>query len=210
MHYKQLQREKKIASKIERPLGFDERAPLSAFSPGMEVTGVVISMTNFGVYVDVGTECDGLLHISQITRDFFVEHPRQVFTPGDEVTVRVRSTSTELKKMQLTMLNLDADEIEDDDDEERIPLSEIETDDELWGVLKRVTDYGAFVEVGAEVDGFLHFMDHPSWDNGSHPSEFMERGQRVRVWVSDVDREQRRIKLTGNRPTDLPGPRVEF
>jgi small subunit ribosomal protein S1 len=210
MHFKTLQQEKKVASKIERPLGFDERAPLSAFSPGMEVTGVVISMTGFGVYVDVGTECDGLLHISQITRDFFVEHPRQVFTPGDEITVKVRSTSTELKKMQLTMLNVEADQIEDDDGEERIPLNEIEADDELWGVLKRVTDYGAFVEVGAEVDGFLHFMDHPAWENGSHPSEFMKRGQRVRVWVVDVDREQRRVKLTGNRPTHLPGPRVEF
>lgn len=210
MHFKELQQQKKRDSKIERPLGFDERAPLAAFFPGMEVTGVVISMTNFGVYVDVGTECDGLLHISQITREFFVEHPRQVFTPGDEVTVKVRSTSPELKKMQLTMLNVEVDELEDNDSEERIPLTDIEADDELWGVMKRVTDYGAFVEVGAEVDGFMHFMDHPSWENGSHPSEFMNRGQRVRVWVSDVDREQRRIKLTGNRPTHLPGPRIEF
>jgi small subunit ribosomal protein S1 len=210
MTFKKLQQDKKSESKVERPLGFDERAPLSAFSQGMEVTGVVISMTNFGVYVDVGTECDGLLHVSQMTRDFFVEHPRQLFTPGDEVTVKVKSTSTELKKMHLTMLNVKADETDDDDDEERIPLTEIEADDELWGVLKRVTDFGSFVEVGAEVDGFMHFMDHPSWENGSHPSEFMVAGQRVRVWVVDVNRDQRRVKLTGNRPTHLPGPRVEF
>lgn len=212
MTFKKLQQEKKRASRIERPLGFDERAPLTAFFPGMEITGVVISMTNYGAYVDVGTECDGLLHISQITRDFFVEHPRQVLSPGDEVTVKVRSVSPELKKMQLTMLALDADEMEnnDDDDEARISLNEIQIDDELWGVLKRVTDFGAYVEVGAEVDGFLHFMDHPSWDDGSHPSAFMERGQRVRLWVADVDTQQRRIKLTGNRPTHLPGPRVEF
>lgn len=208
MHFKKQQQEKKRASRVERPLGFDERAPLTAFFPGLEVTGVVISMTDYGVYVDVGTECDGLLHVSQITRDFFVEHPRQVFTPGDEVTVKVRSTSPELKKMHLTMLDLDP--AEQDDDDERIPLAEIEIDDELWGVLKRVTDYGAYVEVGAEVDGFLHFMDHPSWDDGSHPSQFMERGQRVRVWVSDLDRKQRRIKLTGNRPQHLPGPRFEI
>ena len=211
MHFKKLQQEKKRASRIERPLGFDERAPLAAFFPGMEVTGVVISLTNYGVYVDVGTECDGLLHISQITRDFFVEHPRQVFTPGEEVTVKVRSVSPELKKMHLTMLDLEDTDLMDDDedDEDRIPLDEIEVDDELWGVLKRVTDYGSYVEVGAEVDGFLHFMDHPLWDGGNQPSDFMERGQRVRVWVSDLDKEQRRIKLTANRPTHLPGPRYE-
>jgi small subunit ribosomal protein S1 len=211
MQFKKLQQEKKRASRVERPLAFDERAPLSAFFPGMEVTGVVISLTNFGAYIDVGTECDGLLHISQITRDAFIEHPRQAFTPGDEVTVKVRSVSPELKKMHLTMLTVDEGGLDDKaDDGERISLSEIEQDDELWGVLKRVTDFGAYVEVGAEVDGFLHFMDHPSWDEGAHPSKFMEAGQRVRVWVSDRNLEQRRIKLTGNRPTHLPGPRLEF
>lgn len=209
MHFKKAQQDKKRASKVERPLGFDERAPLSAFFPGMELTGVVISMSNYGAYVDVGTECDGLLHVSQITRDYFVEHPRQVFSPGDEVIVKVRRVSPELKKMQLTMLD-QIEEEDDSSDEDRIPLSDLEVDDELWGELKRVTDYGAYVEVGAEVDGFMHFMDHPLWDDGAAPADIMERGQRVRIWISDIDKSQRRIKLTGNRPTHLPGPRVEF
>ena len=212
MHFKKLQQEKKRNSSIERPLGFHERAPLSAYTPGMEVTGTVISLTKYGAYVDVGTECDGLLHISQITRDFFVEHPRQALTPGDEILVKVRSTSPELKKMQLTMLDMKESLNQDDDDdgEERIELDEIEPDDELWGQLKRVTDFGAYVEVGAVVDGFLHFMDHPLWEDGREPSEFMQSGDRVRVWVSDVDLDQRRIKLTANRPSGLPGPRREM
>ena len=212
MEFQRMQREKKLASRVERPLGFDERAPLSAYFPGMECTGVVISLTNYGAYIDVGTECDGLLHVSQITRDFFVEHPRQVLTPGEEVTVKVRSASPELKKMHLTMLDFDAEQSDEDDDDdvERIPLTEMEPDDELWGELKRITDYGAYVEVGAEVDGFLHFMDHPLWVDGMHPSEFMQKGDRVRIWVSDVDQGQRRIKLTANRPQQLPGPRREI
>jgi small subunit ribosomal protein S1 len=209
MHFKKAQQEKRQDSRVERPLGFHERAPLSAYLPGMEVTGTVISLTNYGAYVDVGTECDGLLHISQITRDFFVEHPRQALTPGDEVMVKVRMASPELKKMQLTMLDMEESlNLEDeDDDEQRIQLDEIEVDDELWGELKRVTDFGAYVEVGAAVDGFLHFMDHPLWDDGCHPSEIMQNGDRVRVWVSDVDMSQRRIKLSANRPSTLPGPR---
>jgi small subunit ribosomal protein S1 len=210
MHFKKLQQDKKRDSRVERPLGFDERVPLTAYIPGMEVTGVVISLTKYGAYVDVGTECDGLLHISQITRDFFVEHPRQVLTPGDEITVKVSSASPELKKMHLTMLNVENIEVDDDDGEEKIPLSEVEQDDELWGQLKRVTAFGAYVEVGAEVDGFLHFMDHPSWEDGMHPSEFMHIGDRVRVWVADVDTEQRRVRLSANRPSHLPGPRREL
>jgi small subunit ribosomal protein S1 len=210
MVFKEKQREKKQSSRIERPLGFDERVPLTAFFPGMEVTGVVISLTKFGAYVDVGSECDGLLHVSQITRDFFVEHPRQVLTPGDEVTVKVRQVSPELKKMQLTMLEARTEFEMEDDAKGRIYLSELGVDDELWGELKRVTDYGAYVEVGAEVDGFLHFMDHPLWSEGMQPSQFMSAGERVRVWVADVDITQRRVRLTASRPQHLPGPRREI
>ena len=216
MYVKEKQREKKRASRIERPMGLEERVPLTAYFPGMELTGTVISLTSFGAYVDVGTECDGLLHISQITRDFFVEHPRQVLSPGDRVTVKVRQASPELKKLQLTMLGTSGAnpltmEEEEDDDDDRIPLSDLEIDDELWGELKRVTDFGAYVEVGAEVDGFLHFMDHPLWDDNMHPSEFMKVGERVRVWVADIDTvEKRRIRLTANRPASLPSPRFEF
>lgn len=214
MFVKEQQREKKQASKVQRPLPFDDRTPLSALIPGMEMTGVVISLTKFGAYVDIGSECDGLLHVSQISRDVFVEHPRQILTPGDEVVVRVRSTNSEKKKLHLSMLSQDVvnEETNEENAKNRIPLVDLQVDDELWGELKRVTDFGAYVEVGAEVDAFLHFMDHPAfgWSKGSHPSEFMSVGDRVRIWVSDLDFEQRRIKVTANRPTYLPGPRRDL
>lgn len=199
---------------VQRPLKFSDRTPLSALLPGMEMSGLVISLTQFGAYIDVGTECDGLLHISQMARDVFVQHPRQLMTPGETISVRVRSTNPELKKLHLTMLPPEvlAAEMEDADDDERIRLEDLQVDDELWGQLRRVTDYGAYIEVGAVVDGFLHFMDHPAfgWSNGEHPSEYMEVGERVRIWVSDIDTERNRIKLTANRPQHLPGPRREI
>jgi transcriptional accessory protein Tex/SPT6 len=214
MFVKEQQREKKRASKVQRPLPFDDRTPLTALIPGMEVTGIVISLTKFGAYIDIGTECDGLLHVSQISRDVFVEHPKQILRPGDEVMVRVRSTNPEKKKLHLSMLPEDIlrEETSDDFAKNRIPLLDIQVDDELWGEFKRITDFGAYVEVGAEVDAFLHFMDHPAfgWSKGSHPSEFMKAGDRVRIWVSDLDFEQRRIKVTANRPPYLPGPRREL
>jgi len=215
MFVKKEQQKKKRASRVKRPTPLDQRTPLSELTPGMELTGTVISLVNFGAYIDVGTECDGLLHISQISRDVFVEHPKQVLTPGDEVTVRVRAASPELKKLQVTMLPMELVELEREKREEledRIPLEDIQIDDELWGEIVRVTDYGAYVEVGAITDGFLHFMDHPLWvdHHGSHPSEFMSVGDRIRSWVSDIDSERQRIKLTANRPNHLPGPRREF
>ena len=215
MFMKDQQRKKKKGAKVHRPLSIKDRTrtPLADMPVGAEREGTVISLTPFGAYVDVGTECDGLLHVSQISQDVFVEHPRQVLTPGDTVTVRVRSTNPDRQKLHLTML---PPEILEEEQEElatfadRIPLEDIQVDDELWGQIKRVTDFGAYVEVGAIVDGWLHFMDHPRWDGGMVPSDFMARSDRVRVWVSDVDREQKRLKLTAHRPTHLPGPRREF
>lgn len=215
MFYKEQQRAKARASRVVRPIPLDEsRTPLDQLQPGQELPGTVISLTKFGAYVDVGSQCDGLLHISQISNEFFVESPRQVLRPGDAVTVRVRSVNPSLSKLHLTMLPpqvVEAD-ISDKNDPERIPLNEILVDDELWGEIKRVTDFGAYVEVGAVADGFLHFMDHPIFASkqGEHPSDYMKVGDRVRVWVSDVDPQLRRIKLTANRPPHLPGPRREI
>lgn len=211
----QAQSKKKQQSRVRRPLPFGQRTPLAELVPGATLTGTVISLARYGAYVDVGTECDGLLHVSQISHDIFVQHPRQVLRPGEEVQVRVSSLNPDLKKLHLTMLPEDVvrqamnDADDDDDDEERIELEEIQVDDELWGEIKRVTDYGAYVELGAIVDGFLHFMDHPEFGAtpGAPPRDFMERGDRIRVWVTNVDLDKTRIKLTANRPTHLPGPR---
>ena len=242
---------------------------MSDIAPGEVLPGRVISLTNFRAYVDVNSEVDGLLHVNQITRDEFVEHPRAYLSPVNDVEVRVVRLDSESKKLQLTMLPenileeenvLNKHEVNEDEDD-RIQLDEIEVDDELWGEIRRVTDYGAYVEIGTFVErmgenertkvrsfvatnpsrsefskpryvvisffasisfiphipqgavcrGFLHFMDHPVFGEvkGSHPREYMRVGDRVRVWVMDVERTQKRIKLTANRPAGLPGPRRE-
>ena len=217
MHYKKAQIKNKRDSKVTRPLALNspDRILLDDLVPNELYNGTVISLTDFGAYVDIGSECDGLLHVSQITRDEFVEHPRQVLTPGMEVDVRLVRASPELKKMQLSMLTLEvlADETEDDEEKgERIPLEQLGVDDELWGEIKRVTAFGAYVELGAVVSGWVHFMDHPLYGNvpGAKPHEFMKVGERIRCWVSNVDQDLQRLKLTANRPDNLPGPRREM
>jgi len=214
MMYKERQIDKRRAARVTRPTPLDDRNPLTSLTINELYSGTVISLTPYGVYVDIGTECDGLLHISQISRDDFVSHPREVFSPGDVVEdVRVMSYSSELKKLRLSLLPIESDEDPDDEDEDDpIALSDLTIDDELWGEIRRVTSYGAYVELGAEVDGFLHFMDHPEFGvvPGVKPSKFMRVGDRIRTWVSDVDLEKKRVKLTANRPAGLPGPRREM
>jgi small subunit ribosomal protein S1 len=221
MFVKEQQVAKKRAARVQRPLDFDNRLPLSALLPGMEISGIVISLTDFGAYVDVGSTVDGLLHVSQLSSTDFVRHPRQRLSPGDEITVRVRSVNPEKSKLHLTMLppeivalqmqkenekNMDTENNEN----RRISVQELFPDDELWGIITRVTDYGGYVDVGAVVDGFCHFMDHPDWNGTEHPRDIMKVGDRVRVWVMDASHENDRIKLSAVRPKHLPGPRREL
>jgi transcriptional accessory protein Tex/SPT6 len=219
--YKDMLRKEKQERFVTRklPLKDPSRVPLSSIKPNDTFTGQVISMNNFGAYIDVGTEVDGLLHVSQMSREQFVHHPREMLSLGDEVEVRVVRANPDMKKFQLSMLpesvleeEMIRKNFEDSEDDERIQLDEVFVDDELWGEIRRVTDFGAYVELGAVVRGFLHFMDHPMWEDhrGSPPSEFMKVGDRIRVWVSGVDETQRRIKLTALRPEGLPGPRREI
>ncbi len=215
MHYKTLQADSKRASRIQRPFPTNspDRVPLKDMELHQVYNGTVISLTDFGAYVDIGTECDGLLHVSQITRDRFVEHPRQVLSPGDKVDVTLIKSSLQLKRMQLSMLPQEILDDENEDEvefEERIPLEDLSTNDELWGEIRRVTSFGAYVELGAVVNGWLHFMDHPLFEFGTTPQDLMKVGDRIRVWVANVDEEKERIKLTANRPKDLPGPRREM
>ncbi|KAL7501478.1 hypothetical protein ACHAWT_009373 [Skeletonema menzelii] len=219
--YREMQRKSKFDTYVtrEKPTHDKSRTMLADLNPGETLPGRVISLTNFGAYVDIGSEVDGLLHVSQISRDEFVDHPRKFLSPGDDVEVRIVRLDPGAKKLQLTMLpeevlneeNVLNKHLIDEDEDDRIQLDEIEVDDELWGEIRRVTDYGAYIELGAVVRGFMHFMDHPLFGEvkGAHPNEFMRVGDRVRVWVLDVDATQKRIKLTANRPSGLPGPRRE-
>jgi len=232
MYMKQQQRKRKLEARVERPVPTKspERIPLENLQPGSKVAnnGTVISITAFGAYVDVGTEgCDGLLHISQLRHldffeDAFVERVSDVLQPGDSIEqpLYVTQVSPTLNKLQLSLLSGDS-VVEDKDDEsdlDKITIEELEVDDELWGEITRVTRFGAYVEVGAVVEGWLHFMDHPDWGivgwgdsdvDMQTPSDMMAVGERVRVWVSNLDHDRRRIKLTGNRPLNLPQIRRE-
>lgn len=215
--YKKAQMKARQAARVERPLptASPDRIALKDLIVNEVYNGTVISLTDFGAYIDIGSECDGLLHVSQITRETFVEHPRQALVPGMQVDVRLVRVSPELKKMHLSMLPIEvlSQEYEDEDEKvKRVQLDDLSVDDELWGEIKRVTAFGAYVELGAVVTGWLHFMDHPLFGNvpGAKPDEFMEVGQRIRCWVSNIDYDLKRIKLTANRPQDLPGPRREI
>ncbi len=82
-------------------------------------------------------------------------------------------------------------------------LEELEEGDELWGRVSKLSNFGAYIAAGLEVEGFLHVRSWPEY-MGLSGTQVFHIGERVRVWVEHVDLERRRVKLTGVRPAFLP------
>jgi predicted RNA-binding protein with RPS1 domain len=207
----------------------EKRTPLSALAPGAEFTGKVKGIKEFGIFVDIGAESDGLVHISQMSSTF-VASPSDLAAVGDIVTVRVLNVDAVKRQVALTMKTeaeanaprpkrqqkrreRDDDAGDDDQDEGEDSLKDAPVGDKdvsafqnydpkkfLSGTVASVQAYGAFIRLDdAEMDGLL-----PTGDMDGK----LESGQRVQVRITDVDLERNRITLS-NLPL-LRGKRTRF
>lgn len=152
---------------------------------GAVVEGTVSSITSFGVFVNLGA-VEGLVHISELSWQRN-SRPKEIVAKGDTVKVKV---------------------IGMDHDQNRISLSMKQTMDDPWftvserwnsgdvaeGTVTNLTDFGAFVEIEAGVEGLVHIGDI-SWSRIKHPKEVFKKGQHVEVQILDIDPEKRRISL---------------
>lgn len=174
---------KEIASEKRQ----QERAEkLASFEEGAVVTGKVARLANFGAFIDLGG-IDGLVHISQIAHHH-VKHPSDVLTEGEEVEVKVLSVDQENGRISLSIK-----ELQDgpwDNIEEKAPQGA-----ELDGVVRRLVDFGAFVEVFPGVEGLVH-ISQISHEHVATPSEKLTEGQEVKVKVLDVNPEEQRLSLS--------------
>jgi len=170
---------------------------------GSEIEGQVISVVDFGAFVDIGCEKDVLLHIKDMSSSTFISHPRELLSPNDTIKVYVKYAQD--GKVGLSLIE-GAVQKEEEEEDDNIQIADLELGDELWGVCSRVTNFGFFIDVGTTRPAFLHFMDHSDFPvmEGKTPREYGMEGKRIRGWVKDLDEEMGRVGLTGNRPEDLP------
>lgn len=179
---------------------------LTEITNEQEFAGTVKGVTAFGAFIDIGAECDGLVHISEMSADF-VKDANEVVKVGDNVNVRILSVNADKKQIALTMKS--SAEREADSDRrnnkgsrgdrssgsgEAKDVSEfVEFDPKAWvkGKVVSVQTYGAFVRLGDGIDGLLHISD-------TVPGS-VETGAELEVRILEVDTERGRISLT-NQP----------
>ena len=161
----------------------DERYPV-----GAKAQGRVVSLTNYGAFVELEPGVEGLVHVSEMSWTRRVRHPSKLVNVGDMVDVMVLDVNKATKRISLGMKQVEAD-----------PWATIEErykpGERVEGKVRNLTDFGAFVELEPGVDGLLHISDMSWTRNIGHPSEILKKGQSVDTQVLNVDRDNKRISL---------------
>ncbi|MFV0481931.1 MAG: 30S ribosomal protein S1 [Campylobacteraceae bacterium] len=151
------------------------------------VSGIVKKITTYGMFVDVGG-IDGLVHYSEISYKGPV-NPSSLYNEGDEVPVKAISYDKEKKHLSLSIKAAMSDpwqEIED----------ELDVKDVIQVTVSNIEPYGAFVDLGNDVEGFLHISEI-SWDkNIKHPKDYISEGQEINVEVIEIDIKDRRLRVS--------------
>jgi small subunit ribosomal protein S1 len=171
---------------LEASAGAEREALLASLQEGAVVKGIVKNITDYGAFVDLGG-IDGLLHITDLAWRR-VKHPSEVLSVGDEVTAKVLKFDAEKNRVSLGLKQLGEDPWVGIS--RRYPQST-----RLFGKVTNLTDYGAFVEVEAGIEGLVHVSEMDWTNKNVHPSKVVQVGDEVEVMILEIDEERRRISL---------------
>jgi len=184
---------------LEETVGAEREQLLSTLQEGAVVKGIVKNITDYGAFVDLGG-IDGLLHITDLAWRR-VKHPSEVLNVGDEVTAKVLKFDAEKNRVSLGLKQLGEDPWVGIS--RRYPQGT-----RLFGKVTNLTDYGAFVEVEAGIEGLVHVSEMDWTNKNVHPSKVVQVGDEVEVMILEIDEERRRISL--GMKQCMPNPWEDF
>jgi len=168
---------------------------------GSRVRGRVVSITNYGAFVELEKGVEGLVHISEMSWTRNVRHPSKVVSIGDEIEAVVLKVDPKDEKISLGMKQIE------EDPWLALPVK-YPTGTKLSGTVRNLTSFGAFVEIEPGIDGLVHVSDMSWTRRVEHPSEVVHKGQELEVVVLDVDAENKRISLGVKQLQDDPWPSI--
>ncbi len=167
------------------------------FAPGTKVKGKVVSITDYGVFVEIEKGIEGLVHISEMSWTQHIKHPNQFVSMGQEVECVILNIDRDNTKLSLSMKQVDVDPW--------TKLAEKYAPDTIHkGIVRNLTDFGVFVELEHGVDGLVHISDLSWTKKIRHPGEIVKKNDELEVKVLKVDAKARRIALGHKQITDDP------
>ncbi|MFA5833167.1 MAG: 30S ribosomal protein S1 [Bacteroidota bacterium] len=170
----------------------DERYPI-----GKKVSGKVVSLTDYGAFIEIEKGIEGLIHISEMSWTQHVKHPSQMVSMGQVIEAVILSLDAAGKKISLGMKQLEPD-----------PWSSLMVKYPIGsrhnGTVRNLTNFGVFVELEQGIDGLIHISDLSWTKKIRHPGEIVKKGDNIDVIILGVDVDQRRISLGHKQLNDNP------
>ncbi|AFL86687.1 SSU ribosomal protein S1P [Terriglobus roseus DSM 18391] len=175
-------------------LGFKQLTPdpwldaIERYPIGAQVKGRVLSVTDYGAFVELEQGIEGLVHVSEMTWSKRMKHPSKMVKPGDEVDTIILAVNPNDRRISLGMKQLQDNPWEQL--ENKYPIGAT-----VEGRVRNLTDFGAFIEIEDGIDGLVH-VSNLSWTKRiKHPSEVLKKGEKVKAVVLGVEPENRRLSL---------------
>jgi small subunit ribosomal protein S1 len=167
------------------------------YPEGTRIKGKVVSLTDYGVFVEIAEGVEGLVHISEMSWTQHVKHPSQMVQPGQEIEAVVLKLDPNNEKISLGLKQIQPDPWANIEDE--IPVGS-----KVTGEIRNLAAFGAFIEIKEGVDGLIHVSDMSWTKKINHPSEVLKKGDQVECIVLAIDKEKRRISLSMKHMHDDP------
>ena len=167
------------------------------YSAGTKITGRIVSLTDYGAFIELEPGVEGLIHVSEMSWTKKIRHPSKVVQLGQEVDAVVKEIDVERKRISLSMKEAEPNPW-------RLALDRYPIGSIVTGRVRNITDFGIFVGLDEGIDGLVHVSDISWAQRQRKPSEIARKGEEIEVKVLNIDVEQERLSLGIKQLTEDP------
>lgn len=172
------------------------------YIPGTKVAGEIVSVKDYGVFVELDDGIEGLIHVSEMSWTNKIKNPTKHFNPGERVEAQVLEVDVENKRISLGVKQLQPNPWDG-------IVAKFKVGDKVKGKVKSIVDFGVFVDIGEEVDALIHVSDVSWTKKNVNPTEEFKEGQTVEAMVMAVDRENQKFSLGIKQLEEDPWKKIE-
>ncbi|HZO11873.1 MAG TPA: 30S ribosomal protein S1 [Polyangiaceae bacterium] len=170
-----------------------------AYPPGKKIRGKVMSITDYGAFVEIEPGIEGLIHVSEMSWTKKIKHPSKLLEVGQEVECQVLEVDAQAKRISLGLKQLEPDPWE-------LFTEKYQPGDRIEGKIRSITDYGVFVGIEEGVDGMVHKTDLSWTVRLNNPSDLYNKGQTLSAIILSINHDEKKVSLGVKQLWDDPWP----
>ena len=174
---------------------------VSRYPIGLRVSGKVVSVTDYGAFIELEQGIEGLIHVSEMSWTKRVKHPSKILEVGVEVECAILDVDTSAQRISLGLKQLEPHPWESF-------TSQYNVDDIIKGKIRSITDYGVFIGIDDNIDGMVHKSDLSWTQRINHPSEMFRKGDEVEAKILNIDVEEEKVSLGIKQLYEDPWERI--